>query len=148
VKSIGALDRAAADALAAVDESVASQLRALAALSALAAAAQAAQKKRTSVVAAEVLRLLDERRDAFRRFHLDRVERAVDLVRLRGESERPAALAVVDDAIAFVSAAGGDASGEASGELRGLRVRKSSLAAGGAGKAVPFFARFLEHQKR
>ena len=132
------LDRDAARALAAVDERPQSQLAALAALQALIDDADD-----DGVIKAELRRLLDERRASFRRFHLDRAARAADLVTLRGDAARADALRIVRDAVAVVAHIDGD-----SGELRTLRMRLEDLERGGAGNALPFFARYLVPQRR
>ena len=133
-----AVDQAAARALAAVDESGPSQIQALVALAALAAACA-----RDGALVREVRRLLGERQASFTSFQLERAARVTDRLTLVGEGARAEAVRVVADALLVVAHISAD-----SGDARALRLRLDSLKRGGAGKAVPFFARFLAHQQR
>jgi hypothetical protein len=127
-----ALDRDAARALALVDDEPASQIAALAALELLIDACPS-----DGALRAEAMRLRDERRASFRRFHLERAARISLQTRAR-------ALATVHDAIALVSHLDGASE---SGDLRALRVRLVALERGDSGDAVPFFARYLTPQR-
>lgn len=131
-------DRNAASALAVVDEDPATQIAALRALEAL---AHACTTSGASILAREAARLLDERKDTMRAFHLERVEHAMARVALAGA--RDEALRVLDAAIVVI----GDIDGDG-GALRTLRARRDDVKAGLPGKPRPFFARYLEHQKR
>ena len=136
-------DRRAARALAAIDETASSQLAALSALEELAATCERAVDD--GVLAREVRRLIDERRASFRRYHKERVARAVDRTALSDDPlAREQAIEVVAAAVAVLEVALGDDDGD----VRGLRVRLDDLRRGGAGRPVPFFARFLAHQRR
>ena len=117
-----AADRSAAQALSAVDETAASQLRALQALQAVVDAAAD-----DGLIASLIQRFREERRQAFVAFHERALEAAV--------GER-----AYDEAIAFTIGLVGDGP-----EAAALRKRKQEAS---SGPARPFFARFLEHQKR
>jgi len=134
-------DKQATRALAEVDASPGSQLATLRALDALNAACTAAVNG--GVLATEISRLLRERKDAYRAFQLDRVARAVEKHELAGTSATDEALRAIEDAIFLLEAIDDD-----SGEIRTLRERLSEVKQGRPGKPRPFFARYLEHQKR
>ncbi len=124
-------DRAAAHALAQVDETAATQLRALAALQSVVDGADD-----DGLVRALVARFREERLAAFVRSH----ERAVG--NAHGELWGATLERAFDEAIAFTVGVVGD--GPEAAVLRERKARALST-----GRAVrPFFARFLEHQKR
>jgi NADPH-dependent ferric siderophore reductase len=141
VPDLLALDRAAARALAALDEGVSSQREALAALRALSEACAKAAPE--GVIARELRRFLEERGQAMRAFHLDRVERALARVGLAGTVAVEEAVSALEDALTLFSFLEGD-----SGAVRTLRRRLEEVKQGRPQRPRPFFARYLEHQKR
>ena len=139
---VAALDRAAQRALQRVDERPKTQLAMLDALEDLRAGCTAIGK--TSVLAREVNRLLDERRRALRAFHLSRVARAVDNNALAGAGSRDDTERAIEEALVVI----GRFDGDDSGDLRTLRARLDDVRRGRPGRPRPFFARYLEHQRR
>jgi hypothetical protein len=130
--SIARLDAAAAAALSAVGKDATSQLAVLRALEELSAALPAEGIMRGLV---DVSR--HERQVAFVAFH----ERQLTAVTFTATP--PAAIAAAfDEAIAFT--VGVDGEGESTAALRARRVRVLA----GDDPPRPFFARFLEHQRR
>ncbi len=137
-------DREAAEALAKVDASAASQLRVLQALQQLIELAGP-----DGVVGAAVARFREDRHVAFVRFH-ERTLASAD----NGDLDDDARAYAYDEAVAYTVGVAGD--GVEAAALRERRGRPGSerhqvpVTTGGAAEAaaVPFFARFLEHQKR
>ena len=130
--SIARLDAAVSAALSVVGPDATSQLAVLSSLSALAAALPA-----DGVVRGLVVESIAARQAAFVDFH----ER--QLAAVASSSAAAAAIAATfDEAIAFTVGVTGD--GEAAATLRARRAR----ALAGDGPPRPFFARFLEHQRR
>ena len=119
-------DRAAAAALAEVNASARSQLRVLQALQDLVDACSD-----DGVVRGVIAAFREERQAAFVRFH----ERTLNDDSLDDDARA----AAWDEAIEFTAGVGGD--------VDGMRQKKAVALAAGK-PAVPFFARFLEHQKR
>lgn len=135
-----AADRRAADALQAVDEDPRTQLDALDALEALVASCTAAG---ATVLAREAARLLDERRDTLRAFHLEKTERLTSKRALAGAVMQDETVQALEAALVVVGRIDGE-----SGAVRTLRARLDDVKRGLPGKPRPFFARYLEHQKR
>lgn len=126
--SIARLDAAVSAALSVVGKDATSQLAVLSALSALSAALPEDGVLRGLV---DVTRA--ERQAAFVAFH----ER-----QLAAAASTTAVAAAFDEAIAFTVGVVGDG-----GDAAALRARKTRALAGD-GPPRPFFARFLEHQRR
>jgi hypothetical protein len=124
-------DQAAASALSTVDETAATQLRVLATLQAVVDAAAD-----DGLIRDLVVRFREERRAAFVRFH----ERTLD--NGAGDLQGPSLERAYDEAIAFTIGLAGDGV-----EARALRERKQQALSSSA-PPRPFFARFLEQQKR
>jgi hypothetical protein len=128
--SIARLDAAASAALSVVEKDATSQLAVLSALAALAAALPD-----DGVLRGLVLQSHAERQAAFVAFH----ERRLAALSSASTAEIAAAF---DEAIAFTVGVVGD--GDAAAVLR----RRKARALAGDGPPRPFFARFLEHQRR
>lgn len=128
--SIARLDAAASAALSVVGKDATSQLAVLAALAALASALPD-----DGVLRGLVTQSLAERQAAFVAFH----ERRLSALSSASAAEIAAAF---DEAIAFTVGVVGD--GDAAAVLRSRKAR----ALAGDGPPRPFFARFLEHQRR
>lgn len=126
--SIARHDAAASAALSVVGPDAASQLAVLSALAALAAALPEAGVLRGQVEVSHA-----ERQAAFVAFHERQIAAAANA---RG------IVAAFDAAIAFTVGVAGDG-----GAAEALRARRARALAGEA-PPRPFFARFLEHQKR
>jgi hypothetical protein len=126
-------DETATKALARVDESASSQLRALRALASLAELCP-----KDGALARAVSKLRDEHAASFARFHLAKAERAVEL-------RSPNARTVLTEAARFFDAV--DASG---GDAASIRARLAKIERGdvGDGEVRPFFARYLVEQRR
>ena len=135
-------DQNAASALAAVDEDPQTQIAALRALEAL---VHACRTSGATILAHEAARLLDERKDTMRAFHLERVEHALARTALAGA--RDEAVRVLENALVVIGDIDGDVDG-GGGAVRTLRTRLDDVKRGLPGKPRPFFARYLEHQKR
>ena len=134
------LDRAAAWALATVDHTAASQLRALAALQAVVDIADD-----DGLISGFFLQFRDERQQAFVRFH-ERILKNEDHA-LHGAALQSA----WDEALAFTRGVAGEGVETAALAARQQVALSSSLSFGAQvpeAPALPFFARFLEQQKR
>lgn len=129
--SIARLDAAVSAALSVVGPEASSQLAVLSALTTLAAALPD-----DGVLRGLVEQCRAERQTAFVAFH----ER--QLAALTPTTSAAAMTAVFDEALAFTIGVDGD--GAAAAALRARRAR----ALAGDGPPRPFFARFLEHQRR
>ncbi len=121
-------DRAAATALAEVNASARAQLRVLATLQDLVDSAPD-----DGVVRGVIAAFREERRAAFVRFH-ERTLKNED-----GALDDGGLGAAWNEAIEFTAGVGGDV---------GAMQQRKAQALSAAKPAVPFFARFLEHQKR
>jgi hypothetical protein len=137
---IVAADAHAAKALQGVTEDPRTQLDALDAVEALVAACTRAG---ATVLAREAARLLDERRDTLRAFHLEKTERLTNKRALAGAVMQDETVAALEAALVVLGQIDGD-----SGAVRTLRARLDDVKRGLPGKPRPFFARYLEHQKR
>ncbi|MDP2344927.1 MAG: hypothetical protein Q8O67_28535 [Deltaproteobacteria bacterium] len=124
-------DQEAAAALSSVDETATTQLRVLATLQAVVDVAAA-----DGLVRDLVVRFREDRLAAFVRFH----ERTLD--NGAGDLWGPSLERAWDEAIAFTIGVAGDGV-----EAEGLRQRKQRALSSGK-PPRPFFARFLEQQKR
>ncbi len=138
--SVVTADQRAAQALQAVDEDPRTQLAALDALEALVASCTSAG---ATVLAREAARLLDERRETLRAFHIEKTERLTSKRALAGDVMRDETVRALEAAIVVVTRIDGE-----SGAVRTLRARLDDVKRGLPGKPRPFFARYLEHQKR
>lgn len=127
------VDRAAAAALAAVDGTAKAQLAVLAALSDVADASPD-----DGVVQNLVVQFREARRAAFVRFHERTLKDDAHVL------DADALAAAYDEAIAFTVGVAGD--GEEAAALR--RQKAVAVAAVDRGPPVPFFARFLDGQRR
>lgn len=121
-------DRAAAVALAEVNATAKAQLRVLRKLQELVDACPS-----DGVVRGAMAAFREERQAAFVRFH-ERTLKNED-----GAKDDDALAAAWDEAIEFTAGVGGD--------VDDMKKRKAQ-ALSASRPAVPFFARFLEHQKR
>jgi hypothetical protein len=130
--SIDRLDAAVSAALSVVGKDATSQLAVLSALSALSAALPEDGVLRGLVDGSHA-----ERQAAFVAFHERQLAAATS-----GTSSPDAIAATFDEAIGFTIGVDGD--GDAAAALRSRKAR----ALAGDGPPRPFFARFLEHQRR
>jgi hypothetical protein len=138
--SLDDADRHAAAALAAVDAGAASQLRVLRALQALVDAAA-----KDGVIHGVMSAFLADRRAAFVRFH----ERT--LQNERGSLDDDALARAWGEALAFtigVAGAGPEAAALRAQQGKPRASSSSSSSPSSSSAPLPFFARFLEHQKR
>ena len=136
-----AADAAAVRALAGITEASDSQLGALHALTELVTLCERAG---AAVLTREVLRLLQERKQAFRAFHLGRVQQRLDHRALAGAGADDDTRAALLAALAVMTAI----DGADSGTVRTLTIQLDDVTRGNPGKPRPFFARYLEAQKR
>lgn len=133
-------DARVAQALLAIDEDPRTQLDALDAIEALVDVCKA---EGATVLAREAARLLDERKDTFRSFHLEKTARLTTKRALAGPVLQDETLRALEAALLVVGRIEGE-----SGVVRTLRARLDDVKRGLPGKPRPFFARYLEHQKR